>query len=187
MLSAGEQVVRRLGAAARVEDVVQAAGAAKGTFYVYFDTWDEFLLALRDRAFRQMDAKFAAFAQSCSDWPALIGGLPACFIDLTLSLEGLHPAVFHTSVAHAPVENPRFDILARLGRLFAGGMEDKALEVPDLAVTSRFVFGLLHEAADLVEQGGDRQHIELTLQTLLLNALNVQPVTLRHKEPNDVD
>jgi AcrR family transcriptional regulator len=32
-----------------VEDIVHEAGAAKGTFYLYFPTWDDLLEAIRGR------------------------------------------------------------------------------------------------------------------------------------------
>lgn len=179
LLDAGEQIIRRLGRDARVEDVVQAANASKGTFYVYFETWEQFLLALRDRVFRQLDARFERYRLDCADWAELVGGLPALFIDLTLSLEGLHAAVFHGAVGHVDVTNPRLDVKSRLAELIRDGIDQGALQAPDVAATSRFLFALLHQAADLVEAGRDRNQIAATLSQLLLNALQVQRVRLR--------
>lgn len=178
LLDAGERTIRRLGRDARVEDVVIAANASKGTFYVYFETWEHFLLELRDLVFRQLDASFERHRLSCTDWVALVGGLPTLFIDLTLSLEGLHAAVFHGPVSHVRIRNPRLDVKSRLAELIRDGIEQGALEAPDVGATSRFVFALLHQAADLVEAGHDRQEIASTLERLLLNALRVRPVRL---------
>lgn len=179
LLEAGERVVRQMGNAARVEDVVHAANASKGTFYVYFDTWDDFLIALRDRASKQLESRFEAFQQECGDCVEFIGGLPALFIDLTLSLEGLHAAVFHGPVAQVAPTNPRADVMVRLRKVIAEGSEAKALQAPDIATTTRLAFGVLHEAADLVEGGEDRKVVSPALRTLLLNALRVRQVPFR--------
>ncbi len=178
LLEAGERVVRRMGVGARVEDVVLAANASKGTFYVYFETWEAFLLALRDRAFEVLQARFETFCRGCTNWQELIGGLPALFIDLTLSLEGLHAAAFHGPVAQVPVKNRRFDVRFRLGELIQHGMVAGALHAPDIPMTTQYVFALLHEAADLVESGQDQDKAASTLRALLLTALRVEPVGL---------
>lgn len=179
LLEAGERVIRRLGTAARVEDVAHAAHAAKGTFYVYFTTWEDFLLALRDRVSEQLASRFEAFVTECADWVELVGGLPGLFIDMTLTLEGLHAAVFHGPVARAAPTNPRLDVMARLRRLISEGVEANALQVQDVGTTTRFLFALLHEAADLVESGQRRDVVASALRTLLLNALAVRHVPLR--------
>jgi len=36
---------------------VGAAGAAKGTFYVYFDSWEDLLLAIRARVYESFDRR----------------------------------------------------------------------------------------------------------------------------------
>jgi len=183
LLEAGERVVRRMGSEARAEDIVQAANASKGTFYVYFETWESFLLELRDGVFRELEARFERYRSECTDWVELIGGLPALFIDMTLSLEGLHSAVLHGPVAHVGIDNPRHDVMSRLAEVIAEGIDCKALQAPDVAATAQFLFGLLHQAADLAAAGHDRDRVAGTLQHLLLNALKVKRVRLRKHAP----
>ncbi len=67
LLEAGERIIRRKGSNARVEDIVQAANASKGTFYVYFETWESFLLELRHRVFQDLDARFERYRGDCTD------------------------------------------------------------------------------------------------------------------------
>ena len=55
LLKAAESLLRR-GGTVRVEDVVAEARAAKGTFYVYFATWDDLLMAVRARIFAAFQA-----------------------------------------------------------------------------------------------------------------------------------
>ncbi len=179
LLEAGERVIRQKGSDARVEDIVQAANASKGTFFVYFEKWESFLLELRDRIFQDLDERFERYRSDCADWVELIGGLPALFIELTLSLEGLHPAVFHGPVEHVGINNPRLNVKSRLADVIAEGIDHKALQAPDIAATTQFLFALLHQAADLAEAGHDREQVASTLQQLLLNALKVKRVRLR--------
>lgn len=178
LLEAGERVVRRLGASTRVEDIVRVANASQGTFYVYFDTWEAFLLALRERVFQRLQMRFDDYQRGCTNWEELVGGLPALFIELTSSLEGLHRAVLHGPIAQVPVANPQLNVLSRLGRLIEQGVTEGAMQTGDVADTTRFVFALLHEAADLVESGQDAQRIADTLRSLLLNALQVRQVPI---------
>lgn len=186
LLIAGDAVIRAMGNDARVEDVVRQAGAAKGTFYVYFETWEEFLLALRTQAFAMLAGQFSRFVSRCETWVDLVGGLPLVFIDMTLSLEGLHPALFHGALAHVvpPANSPpeQYDVIARLARLLETGRDANALTVPDIAATSRFLFALLHEAADLVEHGHGRTQVAGSLQQLLLTALDVRAIPLDYRE-----
>lgn len=181
LLAAGERIIRRKGSDVRVEDIVQAANASKGTFYVYFESWESFLLELRDRIFRDLDERFERYREDCADWVELIGGLPAQFIDLTLSLEGLHPAVFHGLVENVGTNHPRLSVKSRLADLIAEGIDDKAIEAPDVAATTQFLYALLHQAADLAGAGHDRDQVASALQQLLLNALKVKRVRLPNR------
>lgn len=157
---------------------MQAANASKGTFYVYFETWEVFLLELRNRVFEALEVRFEQYRGDCADWVELIGGLPALFIDMTLSLEGLHAAVLHGPVQHVGIGNPRLDVKSRLADVIADGMDCRALQTPDVAATAQFLFALLHHGADLVEAGNDRDRVASTLRHLLLNALKVKRVRL---------
>lgn len=179
LLEAGERVIRRMGRDARVEDIVHAANASKGTFYVYFETWESFLLELRNRVFHDLDERFERYRGECADWVELIGGLPALFIDMTLSLEGLHQAVFHGPVEHVGVSNPRLNVRSRLAEMVAEGIERKALQAGDVAITTQYLYALLHKGADLAEAGHDRHQVASTLSQLLLTAFQVKRVRLR--------
>lgn len=176
-------MIRRQGSEARVEDIVQEAGASKGTFYVYFETWETFLLELRDGVYRDLEARFEQYRGECVDWVELIGGLPGLFIDLTQSLEGLHEAVLHGVVEHTGVRNPRHDVKSKLADMIAEGMAQKALQAPDVAATTQFVYALLHEAAELVAAGENGERVARTLEQLLLNALKVKRVRLKRRAP----
>lgn len=176
LLDAGERLIRARGAAVRVEDVTSAAAASKGTFYVYFESWDAFLLALRDQAFAGLAAAFDDWVRAQPDWRTLIRGLPDLFVDLTLSLEGLHNAIFHGPIAHVPVSGTRFDVLRRLADLVEQGRAAGALTAADPAMTAHFIFAVTHSAADLVERGHNRDWVVHAFGDLLADTLQTKPL-----------
>lgn len=174
LIAAAERVLRARGLSARVEDVVREAGAAQGTFYVYFQTWEDLLLVLRERAFERFDSRFPKIdsLRSDEDWRSMVPGLPSLFTDLTLELEGLHAALFHGPIARVPPTDPRHDVMARLAELFAAGTKAGALSVPQPRLAARLAFAMLHETADLVESGADRARATDGCAAMLSRALS---------------
>jgi AcrR family transcriptional regulator len=178
----GEAVVRRLGTAARIEDVTIEAGAARATFYVYFPTWEDFLLALRDRALVSLAAEFRAALANDRDWRGRIAQLPDLIVDLTLSLEGWHATAFLGPVADRPRDSA-FDLTAAVAGLLAEGSAAGALTVENVPETAHLVYAMLHQTADRVEKGEDRATAVAACQALLLRALDAKPVPVRRREP----
>ena len=83
LIDAALRVLRkRGGAASRVEDVTSAAFAGKGTFYLYFSSWEDLLVALRDRILDDFGAKLQARLAELSkvDWWTLLDELCAGFV-----------------------------------------------------------------------------------------------------------
>jgi AcrR family transcriptional regulator len=175
LLQAGERVLRRLGPAARAEDVTAAAGASKATLYVYFDTWEAFLLALRERVLADLRTEFEAELAVHATWTSQIAALPALFVDLTLGLGGLHRAVLHGPIAHVPPADTRYDIRGRIAELLRDAAEAGEVDAPDPAEAANFVYVLLREACDRVEAGGAPDDVIATCRLLLLRSLGVSP------------
>jgi AcrR family transcriptional regulator len=153
----------------RVEDVTQAAGAAKGTFYLYFSSWSELLAAVRDHVIAtyatQVLDRFAS-AGSASQWWAALENECACFIDFHIELGSLHRAVFHGPGAEHPVaaEHSADRVISRLLRQ---GMALGACRPLDVDIAVSLVFSLLHATADGVSETGDREeHLEALLTLL---------------------
>jgi AcrR family transcriptional regulator len=71
---------------ATVADIAEAAGVAKGTFYLYFDTKEHLLGALRQQLVDQTLARGMSFFERVGkdDWWALVDGMTASMIDLLL-------------------------------------------------------------------------------------------------------
>jgi AcrR family transcriptional regulator len=142
----------------RVEDITNAAGTAKGNFYRYFPTWDDLLMAVRDRL---LDSYRADLAQryaglSAVDWWAALDDEIRRFIDFQLGLGGLHQAVFHGPAAVTrPIETHR-SAASTVAFFLTAGIADGAFAPVDVDATAPLLFDLLHSAADAIASGLDR-------------------------------
>jgi AcrR family transcriptional regulator len=111
LIDAALRVLRKHGGVpSRVEDVTTAARAAKGTFHLYFPSWEDLLVALRDRILDDFGAELGARLTEPSkvDWWTLLDELCAGFVDFVLGLGGLRDAIFHGPIAHLrPIDDQR--------------------------------------------------------------------------------
>lgn len=159
------------GSPVRVEDVVREAGVAKGTFFLYFPTWDDLLEAIRARLVSGFDAAhpLPTEVEGPIDWPGVVEGQAAAFIDYTISRRGVGEAVFHSEFAQ---RRPLADnAVLRLSAVIRAGQEAEAFGPVDPEPTARLLFAVIHEAADAVADGTDRATILPALHSLLRRTL----------------
>jgi AcrR family transcriptional regulator len=171
IIQAAERLLQAQGSRVRVEDVVREAGVAKGTFFLYFPTWDDLLEAVRQRLVSEFDAAYPlpTEADGPVDWPSLVEGQAGAFIDFTISRRGIGEAVFHSDFAE---RRPLADnAVLRLSAVIRAGQEAEAFGPVDPEPTARLMFAAIHEAADAVAGGADRAAILAALQSLLRRAL----------------
>ena len=97
LLDAALDVLRTIGPhEARVEDVTRVAGAAKGTFYLYFESWDDLIVAVRDHLLSTLAVatRGRLGADPVVTWAVLerecLNG-----VDFIVALGDLHEAIFH--------------------------------------------------------------------------------------------
>lgn len=171
IVEAAERLLQAHGARVRVEDVVREAGVAKGTFFLYFPTWDDLLETLRDRLVAEFDAAYPlpTEVEGPVDWPALVETHAAAFIDFTLSRRGIGEVLFHSDFAERrPLA---YNGIARLAAVIRAGQEAGAFGPVDPEPTARLLFAAIDEAADAVAGGADRAATRAALQRLLRRAL----------------
>lgn len=171
IVEAAERLLQAHGARVRVEDVVREAGVAKGTFFLYFPTWDDLLETVRDRLASEFDAAYPlpTEVEGPVDWPALVDSQAGAFIDFTLSRRGVGEALFHSDFAERrPLALNAID---RLSAVIRAGQEAEAFGPVDPEPTARLIFAAIHEAADAVARGGERATILAALQSLLRRTL----------------
>ncbi|WP_374655109.1 TetR/AcrR family transcriptional regulator [Phenylobacterium sp.] len=171
IVEAAERLINAHGARVRVEDVAREAGVAKGTFFLYFPSWDDLLEAIRQRLVAEFDANnpLPTEVEGPLDWPALIDQQAEAFIDHTLSRRGVGEAVFHSDFAE---RRPLADNgIARIAAVIRAGQEAEAFGPVDPEPTARLLFAAIHEAADAVAAGQDRTAILAALKSMLRRTL----------------
>jgi AcrR family transcriptional regulator len=163
--------------------VVREAGAAKGTFYVYFSTWDDLLETLRTRVFASFESAHPIPYEpdAAIDWMSSFERLAEAFVDAVGEMGGLHDVLFHTDFAQRrpiPVgEHP----VARLAGLIRLGQSVAAFADVDPEPTAQLLFAVMHETADSVVAGGDRQRALAAMRRVLRATL--EPVHRRGRQP----
>jgi len=171
LLDAAERVLRRMGVRARVDDVVREARVAKGTFYVYFESWDELILELRKGLFDEFAWQYPQVrgAPADGDWLGLIENLAEAFVDFTLELEGLHDAIFHTGVSAPEGDEPHAETV--LAEILRQGSNAKAFNVADPELVGRLTFAVIHETVDAICDGQSRKRAKTAMREFLRRAL----------------
>jgi AcrR family transcriptional regulator len=162
--------------ASRVEDVTAAAGAAKGTFYLYFPSWDDLLVAVRDRI---LDAYAAVIRTPFADphrvdWWALLDAECVRFVDFIIELGGLHDAIFHGPIAYPPIDDAR-SATRLVSELLRAGIAAGAFAPVDIEPSAQLFFAALHTTADAIARGGDRARFLQALRRLLHRCLLPAP------------
>lgn len=140
-----------------VANVAAEAGAAKGTFYLYFPSWEVMLATVRDRLLDGYNAPVldALAATGSVDWWGLLESQCERFIDLALEFRRHHGLIFHSPLAGWPAGQARTapEVLAEL---IAAGMQREAFVAVDPQMAATLLFAAVHAAADAVLDGADR-------------------------------
>lgn len=176
LLDAAIRVLRERGPAnCRVEDVTAEAGTAKGNFYRYFPTWDDLLLAVRDRVLESyQDAITLRYPdRSRVVWWDVVDEEIDRFITFQLNLGGLHEAIFHGAAAEArPIEQDR-SAASIVAGLLAAGIADGEFFPVDVNTTATLLFELLHASADAIASGMDYAAVVATTRFIFHRTLKL--------------
>jgi AcrR family transcriptional regulator len=159
IIEAAEKLLKRHGSAVRVEDVVAEARAAKGTFYTYFATWDDLLDTIRSRKVAEVEtaaAPILTFGPQ-TDWRTVLPSLAVLLVDFIVASEGLHDALFHSAFTRNRPEPPHKRLAARLAQVLKAGMVAGAYARLDAEPLGALVSAVIHETADQILAGADRE------------------------------
>lgn len=171
IVEAAERLLHEHGANVRVEDVVREAGVAKGTFFLYFPTWDDLLETVRQRLVSAFDTAhpLPTEVEGPVDWPRLVETQACAFIEFTLSRRTVGEVIFHSEFAE---RRPLADnAVLRLSAVIRAGQEAQAFGPVDPEATARLLFAAIHETADAVAGGADRAAALAALRHLLRRSL----------------
>lgn len=150
LLEAAIKVFARKGVgASTVADVTEAAGVAKGTFYLYFESKEHLVGALKqyfvDEVMERANALVARIGRD--DWWALVDTTMETIVDHMLERKDLIQ-IFAQEYASPETDEVFADCEHRLNEMFAAGIragiEAGAFAASDPEMTARF----LHHALD---------------------------------------
>lgn len=154
LLRAGEIVAEREGLSGlSVAAVVDRAGVAKGTFYVYFDDRESFLDALHQRFYTQVtEAVSLAVAELSPGRELLLAAIEA-YLDVCLANRAVKALVFETR-AQSTLTTTMEDREALFAKLAQPSM--RAIGMTPAHISARLIVALTSEAA-LIEMEAGRK------------------------------
>ncbi|PKQ15006.1 MAG: hypothetical protein CVT67_11470 [Actinobacteria bacterium HGW-Actinobacteria-7] len=170
-------------AATAVSDIVKAAGVAQGTFYLYFKTKDEVVLAVVEEMAVGMVAAIeaAVHASGATAVDKLLG-----LRDVLTSFDADAGAVDLADFMHRPENRALHDRLAEIFTpalvplvegIVAQGVSEGVFDVPDVSAAAWFVLGGLQSAELAGTPAAQMPAAIETATTLALRALGYQEAT----------
>ncbi|MGO9179034.1 MAG: TetR/AcrR family transcriptional regulator [Candidatus Limnocylindrales bacterium] len=141
-----------------VAEVTRAAGAAKGTFYLYFPSWEDMLGVVRERLIDECNAPIrdALAAPERVDWWAVLEDQCGRFVDVVAEFGRHHALIFHAALPRDPGGASRSGP-ALLAAAIERGMAEGCFGPVDVEAAAQLLFAAVHAAADAVLAGGERE------------------------------
>ncbi len=136
--------------ATSIDQIVEAAAVAKGTFYLHFDSKEQLLAALQRRFIDRFraDLQAATDLRRRDDYRGRLRAWIATGVDVYIDRAAEHDLVFHQfrpDGPHAPHDNA---IVAQLAELLAAGARARAWLTATPRMTAVMLFAALHGALD---------------------------------------
>lgn len=161
--------------ATTIDDIVSRAGVAKGTFYHYFATKTDVILALRDQFSRRFLASVDNAMNACSptDFRGRLNGWIAGAVDTYLGDFKLHDVIFH-SFGHSHRQSKEKEaVLDQLLTLLEGGRAAGDWRFDNPRATALMLFGGMHSMVDdaIDTENHDLETMRRTLSDLFQRTL----------------
>jgi AcrR family transcriptional regulator len=145
LLDAAEKLALERGAdGITVDQVTAVAGISKGTFYLYFDSKDHVLQALRDRYVTGFMARQAEAVARKGDPIARVEAWVTAGLDDYVRDHSLHDVIFQ----HRPPAPAGPTPVTALTRLLQEGVDAGAFQLPDPTATATVIYHAMHGVAD---------------------------------------
>lgn len=136
--------------ATTIDEIVARAGVAKGTFYHYFATKTDVVLALRERFSQDFLSRVNEAIEACpaKDFPARLSGWVHGAVQAYLANFKLHDVVFH-DFSHSRRQSREKDVvIAQLVALLEAGQAAGVWTMPDARMTALILFDGMHGVVD---------------------------------------
>jgi AcrR family transcriptional regulator len=175
LLDAAERLFLERGVAGTsIDEVVAAAGVAKGTFYLYFASKEKILTALQERYVDSFHATLAASMarRRPDDFPGRLDAWVKAAVDDQLDRVALHGVVFHD--AHIGDRHGRSRVIDQLAELLRSGALARAWSVADAGLTAVMLFHAMHAAVDdrvMAASNVNRRQLIAALRTFFRSAV----------------
>jgi len=139
-----------------VSAVTREAGASKGTFYVYFPSWEHMLAEVRRQiGWRASQPIVEALASTGAvDWWAVLERECVRFVEVALEFKAHHGLVFHSDLPVEMDPAPPSGAALLLSAL-ERGIEQGIFRSVDAEAASELLFAVMHAACDAVLAGGE--------------------------------
>lgn len=165
----------------RVEDITEAAGAAKGTFYRYFRSKDDVVAALRERFVSDLLAEIRARDETVAecDWNGRCTAYVETLVDYYLNSRVLHDALYHRMWDGGPADEEGdsgsdITIVRWFANLISDGVVSGAFRVRDPWLAASLIYSSLHGAIERelhVRKRIDRDHLVSSATEMITKAL----------------
>jgi AcrR family transcriptional regulator len=168
-----------------VSDVTEAAGVAKGTFYLYFDSKDALLGAVKQRFVEDLIAEVGRFIEPVAreDWWALADATVERVFDYVFANGDLIQVFAHEGMAR-DTRHVFAEADERLESMFAfaikAGMEAGAFDAEDPELYAAFLDHAFHgtlESAILYGRDLDRDRVVAAAKSFIRKALAPSPIS----------
>jgi AcrR family transcriptional regulator len=186
LLEAAAKVLAERGVASTtVSDITEAAGVAKGTFYLYFDSKDHVIAALRERFVTELTEHAMPFVQRIGrdDWWSLADAVAEDMVDWTLAhrdsiavlMQSYSPETYQQIVACDR------NLITFLAAGIQVGVDQGAFEVADPELAASFFYnGIIYTVCHQILLGGavDRDRLVAAAKSFsrkLLTTSSLQP------------
>lgn len=158
MSAAAELFVGKGIDATTVDDIVAKAGVGKGTFYHYFDTKADVILALRQRFSQDFIDRVAVAVVACplEDHAARLAAWVSAAVETYLANYELHDVVFHDFTHSRRQSSEKDSVASQLAVLLEDGAKAGVWQVPDPRAVALILFDGMHGVVDDAIAAGRR-------------------------------
>ena len=141
-----------------VDQITARTGVSKGTFYLYFDSKDQVLQALRDRYVTAFMRRQAEAVAGATDPVARVEVWATAGLEDYVRDHTLHDVIFqHRPTSPTPAGPTP---IAALTRLLQEGIDAGAFHLPAPEATATVIYHAMHGTADhLIHTAGPRQAV----------------------------
>lgn len=140
-----------------VSDIVERAGVGKGTFYHYFATKEDVIVALRERFSRDFADAVAEKIAACpdDDHHGRFAAWLRAAVEAYLGDYKLHDVVFHGFGHSSRDSQDKEIVVVQLAALLAEGAKAAAWSLPDVRAAAIVIYDGMHGAVDDAIAAGD--------------------------------